>query len=391
MKPRLALRAWCLLLFGLTGACDLGEPTQITLRVDGDLHAVDGFDAVLVNAFHLKGEELSAQPDRWFPGSRYQRGEGMVLDQREYVARHSRLYRVDDDPLPIELAFYPKAGDSTRVALFEAFGMRCGATAPSHECEIIVSTGARTQFVRDRHETLTLYLSAACRGVVCPAGAYCRLGRCLDPDIDPECFDASGVPCAEGDAAVSDAVASGDASTPDGTVIPDGAADGGAMDTATPPPRTCTSADPCSPAGAFDEERQDCGMCGRQERRRTCQSDCTWGDWSPWGTCEGEGGTCVPGSTQMGTEGGCPGETECGYRPWTQTCGDDCEWIWPASYGACVREPSCIAQGGAEVCEGTRTCCEGGTAGCPGCSIPDLCRLATCGSSGWEDVAPGCL
>ncbi len=228
MKPRLALRAWCLLLFGLTGACDLGEPTQITLRVDGDLHAVDGFDAVLVNAFHLKGEELSAQPDRWFPGSRYQRGEGMVLDQREYVARHSRLYRVDDDPLPIELAFYPKAGDSTRVALFEAFGMRCGATAPSHECEIIVSTGARTQFVRDRHETLTLYLSAACRGVVCPAGAYCRLGRCLDPDIDPECFDASGVPCAEGDAAVSDAVASGDASTPDGTVIPDGAADGGA-------------------------------------------------------------------------------------------------------------------------------------------------------------------
>ncbi len=73
----------------------------------------------------------------------------------------------------------------------------------------------------------------------------------------------------------------------------------------------CEGVVECS-AGATDEE--ECGHCG--VRRRVCNADCTWGEWSE---CEGAG-VCDP---EVGVSLECV--TECGSIG-TEQCTDSCEW-----------------------------------------------------------------
>lgn len=112
----------------------------------------------------------------------------------------------------------------------------------------------------------------------------------------------------------------------------------------------CSAPENCDCAPG-EEDTEECGLCGT--RRRTCNSDYTWGDW---GSCEGTG-ECEPGRIQ---NEGCE---RCGQR--TRTCGDDCRW------------------GGWSGCEDMGECSPGQTqdGGCDRCSqrvCSDRCRWSPC-------------
>ena len=89
----------------------------------------------------------------------------------------------------------------------------------------------------------------------------------------------------------------------------------------------------CDPG---EQQTRPCGKCGTQVR--TCNDDCTWGDWGP---CQGEG-VCIPGTSEYCELNGIPGE---------KVCQDNCQW------GVCVQTGECHP-GETRTCGncGTQTC-----------------------------------
>ena len=189
----------------------------------------------------------------------------------------------------------------------------------------------------------------------------------------------------------------------------------------------------CEPPGSTD--RQYCGDGGCGVQSRTCNSDCSWGEW---GECRlRSGNECFTGETRhcgnCGTEtcvscnwsGNCenqgvchPGDTQtqscgnCGTQ--TRTCNSSCQW---GSWGSCTGEGVC-QPGATENCTttcgttGSKTCsssctwgncnpppetCNGIDDDCDGqCDEPGCCMgttencTTTCGTTGSKTCSSSC-
>ncbi len=103
----------------------------------------------------------------------------------------------------------------------------------------------------------------------------------------------------------------------------------------------------CSP-GQNDTQSQACGNCGTQTRSRSCTGGCTWGGWSAWGACNGQG-ACAAGATQS------QGCGNCGTQ--TRTCNGSCQW---GGWGGCGGAGPC-APGATQACGDTSASCKQNT------------------------------
>lgn len=101
------------------------------------------------------------------------------------------VYEVaDGDVYPRDFTFVPLGGDLTRIFEVEA-------TAYDASRRIITVARLRAGFVEHEARTLRLTLEDRCRGIVCPSGATCRGGRCVqlvDPTQDAGMDLDAGVP-----------------------------------------------------------------------------------------------------------------------------------------------------------------------------------------------------
>ncbi|WP_437968409.1 hypothetical protein WMF04_03565 [Sorangium sp. So ce260] len=114
---------------------------------------------------------------------------GFEVDQIESTAtvdgvitHAERLsYRAGDLSLPAELLLEP-AHDGAAVELSVA-AFRDGEASP------IVTRRAATRAAGGRRLLLPVSLDEACSALVCPAGATCAAGACVDPFIAPSALD----------------------------------------------------------------------------------------------------------------------------------------------------------------------------------------------------------
>ena len=121
-------------------------------------------------------------------------------------------------------------------------------------------------------------------------------------------------------------------------------------DAGPPPPEP---GDKCTAANTTVS--RTCGMCGKQEA--LCEEVDGKLQWSEYGPCTGETGTCMPGSTQA-----------CGNCG-TQTCSAFCGW------GSCTGQPANSCSPGAV---------QYTTAGCPGGGYKNRTCNDACGWDGYS-------
>jgi hypothetical protein len=98
-------------------------------------------------------------------------------------------------------------------------------------------------------------------------------------------------------------------------------------------PVSCDGSKDCEP-GDVKTDSIACGNCGTQDRKATCGSSCTYGNWANVGSCLGSG-PCAPGVTADQTQTVACGN--CGSQKQTRACTAACDW--PANWtnsGSCT-------------------------------------------------------
>jgi hypothetical protein len=159
-----------------------------------------------------------------------------------------------------------------------------------------------------------------------------------------------------------------------------------------------TEPNACMP-GATDSENVACGACGAgmATRMRTCQSDCTWGDWSEPSACQITV-ACEPGqvATQMENCGACM----TGTRARSRTCTDACAWGEWGAFGQCTGVTAACTAGATEnrsvacPCSGTKTqrrtcsssCAWGGWTDTSSCNLECCSEIVYCNTP--NDISP---
>jgi hypothetical protein len=163
-------------------------------------------------------------------------------------------------------------------------------------------------------------------------------------------------------------------------------ADAGTVDTGEPDAGRAPAGCPgtgripeCSP-GTPDTDDAKCGLCdrGKMERNRTCNADCTWGEWSEWGRCLDFPNACKPGEVEGEMTGPC-GDCNSGKGTRTRTCTIACGWTdW--SPIVCTPDPLRCTPGTVEMLE---------PIACSGmCSSRTPTRKCNDACS-WDDPNPG--
>ena len=96
----------------------------------------------------------------------------------------------------------------------------------------------------------------------------------------------------------------------------------------------------CVP-GSSEQPTQKCGVCnaGTQSRKRTCDNDCRWGEFSAWSSCVLGPVECMP-NQQDSDQQNC-GACSKGSQTRTRTCTSSCTWGAWSAWGACNINVEC--------------------------------------------------
>lgn len=137
---------------------------------------------------------------------------------------------------------------------------------------------------------------------------------------------------------------------------------------------TCSGGGECT-VGEVQTDTVVCGNCGSQARRRTCGSECAWGDWENVGACIGQG-ECAPGGTPQ--QHTVPCGTKCGAQTETRTCTATCSWGAWTPVGTCTGEGSC-SPGAVQAAS---------SVACGACNGTQARRQVCNSSCGWNNPEP---
>jgi hypothetical protein len=154
----------------------------------------------------------------------------------------------------------------------------------------------------------------------------------------------------------------------------------------------------CTP-GDTGSEDVTCGACaaGTATRTRTCESDCTWSDWSEPSECQIDV-ACQPGQTgmQMQNCGACM----TGMQTQTRTCTDSCTWGAWGAWSQCTGVTAACTAGATETrsvacpCSGNKsqrrtcssTCAWGGWTDTSSCNLECCSEIVYCNTP--NDISP---
>lgn len=324
-------------LTGLTGLC--GCDNALTLVVELRSDFVPGIEVARAITYVRHDGVVAAMDEATLDGQDLLTGARIA----EFAALQPNDYRIAVDLFGPrgELVFSGRIlYDLTRDSAVTIVASRdCRGVDPDVGCEAPLCAGATD---------CTMAL-ASC------AEWLCIDGQCLAGSVEGACGSSEACVPEVGCVVVEPSSDAGPAS--------DAGADAGPLDAGSCPGE-------CTP-GATDDDRGDCGDCGSHTRDRSCGDDCSWGAWSSWSSCSGEG-RCMPGAT---------GDFPCGTcGTWTCTCQNDCN-AW-AACGTCRLGVQCTDYAGNPVCAGDT--------GFRTCMVTGLQRC-TCSSSGtWISCTPGC-